>query len=299
MHRNFVFKGSTFYFNTTKWKLNAGQLEVKMCILLCAIGLSDKYPFILASNRDEFFIRKTSQLSLNKGIISPRDLARPNGGTWIGCDTQSGKFCCLVNFRESLAQVVSPVSRGRLPAIYLEQDEELLTKFCDENREEIGGFSFVYGGIEDDTVHVISNRGANKEFGKNSIFGLSNSSIDNSWPKVKLGESLLRDLVARSDQLSLDELIDQLFQLMSTNSMEFPSMSSLESSIFIPPIETPKHDNTFFGNYYGTRTQTLIVGLPNGKVVYLERTLHSEDAPVRNENSILRFDFNLSKGKLS
>lgn len=75
-----------------------------MCILLSTTEHPD-YPFILLSNRDEFFRRPTEEAGFRDvenrdfKILTPLDLARPEHGTWIGVGTD-GKVAVLVNFRE-------------------------------------------------------------------------------------------------------------------------------------------------------------------------------------------------------
>lgn len=73
-----------------------------MCILLSSIE-HPEYPFILLSNRDEYFKRPTETARFreinHKKILAPVDLGRPERGTWIGVDT-TGKLAALVNFRE-------------------------------------------------------------------------------------------------------------------------------------------------------------------------------------------------------
>lgn len=73
-----------------------------MCILISSTEHPD-YPFILLSNRDEYFRRPTGQACFrevnNKTILSPVDLGRPEHGTWIGVDKE-GRLAALVNFRE-------------------------------------------------------------------------------------------------------------------------------------------------------------------------------------------------------
>lgn len=75
-----------------------------MCILLSSTEHPD-YPFILLSNRDEFFRRPTEPADFRDTedgkvkILAPLDLARPEHGTWIGVGTD-GKLAVLLNFRE-------------------------------------------------------------------------------------------------------------------------------------------------------------------------------------------------------
>lgn len=75
-----------------------------MCILISTTEHPD-YPFILLSNRDEYFKRPTERAHFravgnNTKILSPLDLGRIEHGTWIGVSTE-GKIAVLVNYREN------------------------------------------------------------------------------------------------------------------------------------------------------------------------------------------------------
>ena len=58
-----------------------------MCLIAFAIGVSDRWPLVIASNRDEYLDRPTLPLgrwqsASGQEIISGRDLRA--GGTWLG-----------------------------------------------------------------------------------------------------------------------------------------------------------------------------------------------------------------------
>ncbi|CAI5756036.1 unnamed protein product [Candida verbasci] len=154
-----------------------------MCIAIATTNHPD-YPFILLSNRDEFFKRPTKQTHVhninpnpsitdddNIKILSPLDLARPEHGTWIGT-TSNGKFAVLVNYREVDNQlgVNGEVSRGVLPLDYLssnESDIEWKNKLNSRiDLSKIGGFTLLYGHLKINQqtgkinpLSIISNRG--------------------------------------------------------------------------------------------------------------------------------------------
>lgn len=166
-----------------------------MCILLSTTE-SSEFPFILLSNRDEYFIRPTENARFRvidgKKILSPADLGREEHGTWIGINTK-GKISVLVNYREYRdMNVISEVSRGILPIDYLTTDydddewydhlEESLAKRIGNNNKnqykrvplsQIGGFSLLYGQLrvgKDNKIqklNIISNRGD-----KHSVYNL-------------------------------------------------------------------------------------------------------------------------------
>lgn len=281
-----------------------------MCILVTSVCHS-RYPFILVSNRDEFFRRKTAPAHYhgeNRNILSPLDLGRPERGTWIGV-TKKGKVTALVNYREPLesANSVCLVSRGELTKSYLESDlgmedwEKQFRKYSNEF-SLIGGFSLLLGQLEFDSTtgkvkpfNVISNRGDRTtifgEKGEGEVFGLSNSLFSEPWPKVKQAEIELENLIQleMKNSMSQEAFVDELFGILSENRIPTGVDSFKEAfvhfpnSIFIPPVKSLHYGEQSYpyedvvGDYYGTRTQTVILMTEAGEVHYYERNLHSSD----------------------
>lgn len=73
-----------------------------MCILISSTS-HPEYPFILLSNRDEFFERNTKTAHIRESgdgkVISPLDMERAEHGTWIAL-SDSGKLAVLLNYME-------------------------------------------------------------------------------------------------------------------------------------------------------------------------------------------------------
>lgn len=161
-------------------------------------------------------------------------------------------------------------------------------------------------------LNIMSNRGdrgkvhsfadcatdLHEEIAKRSVFGLSNSLYYHPWKKVELGTSKLRTLVADAveEDYSLDRLVESSFELLLTDTYDpevrnlgegasLEKLKELQNSIFIPPLEyessTVASDKLFspppFGQYYGTRTQTVIMYHKSGTLHYFERDLHPDD----------------------
>ncbi|TGZ84625.1 DUF833-domain-containing protein [Ascodesmis nigricans] len=172
-----------------------------MCILLLTTSHPD-YPAIFLSNRDEFLHRPTQRCQYweapNEHILSGRDLARPEKGTWLGV-TRTGRIAVLTNFREaSSAAAIAEKSRGAVVTSYLtaptssttpKDPETLATCFPDapagsestkawiHNTLEsgelkgVGGFSLVCGTLRPkkdgnlEPLAVISNRTVDRDAG--------------------------------------------------------------------------------------------------------------------------------------
>jgi uncharacterized protein with NRDE domain len=267
-----------------------------MCILLCTVS-HPKFPFILGSNRDEFFQRPTAKAEFkNESILMPLDLAREEHGTWIGI-TKTGRMCVLVNYRENVFPCqMGAISRGAISKDFLESLLDPLQwvediRFRTNNFENVGGFSLFFGIINKstklaDSLYIISNRDDKiiKPFANDQtrdIFGLSNSSFFDPWPKVKHGEELMEELIKDKNTTDINELIDDMFKIMSDTSDKIkPGYSMSETinemvkySIFVPQLtnDLPTEKEKLQGPKYGTRTQTVLVVTQLGEVVYVER----------------------------
>lgn len=196
--------------------------------------------------------------------------------------------------------------------------------------KDIGGFTLVYGKLEVDPetqkirpLNIMSNRGdhgqlhstkvesddLHKEIAAQETFGLSNSLYYAPWKKVELGTSLLSSMVASSVEhdFSIDEIVESCFDILSTDTFDseirkkgtFPEgLEELRNSIFIPPLKS--HYDLLkvpatVGNYYGTRTQTVIALHKSGTLYYYERDLHLDDSEKVNVRAQhFKFDTSLN-----
>lgn len=303
-----------------------------MCILLSSTEHPD-YPFILLSNRDEYFRRPTEPAkyrSINKNqVLSPVDLGRPEHGTWIGVD-KTGRLAVLVNFREAEdVNVISEVSRGILPIDYLgcevsddEWYDNLETSLSKRivNGEKldkvplrrVGGFSLLYGKLrikQDNTIenlNIISNRGDKGTVfdGQETTIGLSNSLFLDPWYKVLTGKEVLHKTIEKAikDQPSQAMFVESLFQILCNDNFDksladkpmMEQIQGLKSTIFVPPLDTKLTQyNETIGKYYGTRTQTVILLHKSGQLHYYERNLHSSDDIASEQPLTQYFTFKL------
>jgi uncharacterized protein with NRDE domain len=295
-----------------------------MCILLTTNANVD-YPFILVSNRDEYFKRLTKPVHSHQyngqRIISPLDMARQDHGTWIALNPVNKKFSILVNFREGIKDTVNPISRGVLPLDYVtsvnsttksQYLNELILKYRDENLlSKIGGFNLMFGDLVNNRFDIISNKNDSdfKIFSEVPEYhGLSNSSFDEPWDKVKLGVKKLQSLTGSYNSnmsRSKDSLINDLFGLLSHDSMGNitsdyeANFENIKNSIFVPPllVRGYNRNNALAGKYYGTRTQTVILVDKNHHLTYIEKNLHSTD-DLNEAPKIKRFKLDLNDSNL-
>ncbi|KAL7276925.1 hypothetical protein RUND412_000069 [Rhizina undulata] len=255
-----------------------------MCILLLTTA-HPEYPLILLNNRDvEFLHRPTAPATfweaLHTHILSGRDLARPERGTWLGI-TRSGRIAVLTNYRESSSAAAFGIkSRGAIVTSFLTSTEACSTStknwirklLADGELEGVGGFSLFCGILRPDNeagelkkFAVISNRTASGEDGveegahwiagsPGETHGLSNSLFEHPWPKVTLGRQLLENVVAEAVENGEGEekLLERLFGVLSHDTLPRPDgentyandLEALRHSVFIPTFVLCKESPT-------------------------------------------------------
>ncbi len=193
-----------------------------MCLIAFAIGMSERWPLVIASNRDEFFARPTAPLALWTGprghtIASGRDLQ--DGGTWLGVST-NGRVAMLTNVRQP-QPTSHPRSRGILVSRWLDGDEDFAS-YCAAldlpgDAQSFGGFNLVVGDWQTQQWHACSNRGTDRALGWDSrrlspgLYGLSNAALDTPWPKtLALKKSLAEALTAQEFDVLCQTLLPTL-----------------------------------------------------------------------------------------
>lgn len=303
-----------------------------MCILL-ATNRHPEYKLILISNRDEFFERKTHTTCWNHGgfILSPYDLAISNGkqnyGTWLGINKR-GKIAVILNLRVNAEQrkssntIAEVRSRGLLPVTFLSENDgssfgdwDSWDKFelKDEYLRKTGPFTMFYGDILNENYSVIDSfKHSNKPFANasemvvsNDVFYCQNEKQGKQWGKTKYGYELLDALVSNTVGLEKDELLAKCFELASNHHVSEGEDENCvsRSNIFVPPLKNIEQHRIGMviadGNYYGTRSQIVILVDHQNHVTFEERVLYESDADIEafsfeNPKEKLHFEFKIS-----
>lgn len=271
-----------------------------MCLASVALGRSERFPFVIAANRDEFFARPAAPLDWwtaapgQPPVLSGRDLTA--GGTWLAL-TAAGRAALVTNVREPALLRAGAPSRGALPLDWC-LDGETAAAFDARTRPAgYNGFNLLAFDAPAGDAWWLSNRadapqalrekpgeGAGNGPGgrlddspdrgaAGGLHGLSNAALDTPWPKLV---ALNRRLAAALDaEPGLDALAERLWEALSDR--EIPPDSALPSTgvtlererLLAPAfIHIRASDDDLLAEY-GTRASTVVIveaeGRPGGR----------------------------------
>lgn len=274
-----------------------------MCLIALALGASERFPFVVAANRDEFLDRPTAPLALWQSpagatVLSGRDLR--DGGIWMGF-AANGRFAMLTNVRDPLAQAPEqPISRGGLALSWLESTLPVETWSETVQAARYAGFNLIVGDWQKKSCHYLSNQHIFKPFKAapvikyeniatnfvasqmpwNSISGLSNAALNTPWPKTVALQSALRHALEAKDQTSMTaQALQALASRELAADLALPSTGlplemerALSSAFVCHPQDAP---------LYGTRSSLVAVfsaeqGLQVTELTHSERGLSSQ-----------------------
>lgn len=231
-----------------------------MCLIAFAIGASQRWPLVIASNRDEFLDRPTLPLArwhtaTGTEIISGRDVRA--GGSWLGV-TPGGRVAMLTNVRDDQSRT-GDKSRGELVTQWLESGLGVDAFIAQINAAAFGGFNLVLGDFQAGNWHWLSNKpgpGLTSRPLAPGIYGLSNAALDTPWPKTVALKRALSAALEASDLRSLQaNLWSALQDRRRPGKDQLPSTGvpqAVEEALSSVFVDFPEHS-------YGTRCSTLLV----------------------------------------
>lgn len=230
-----------------------------MCLAALAVAQSDRFPFVLASNRDEFFHREAAPLAwwtdAGVSLLGGRDLSA--GGTWLAVN-RAGRLALVTNVREPGRVLPGAPSRGELVPRWLGGGgPPLLDEMAAVPRN---GFNFLASELSGHHGLWFSNRPEpqRRVLGP-GLFGLSNAALDTPWPKVRaLKRSLAGALAAAGGVNALGAaLFEALAQRQPAPDAELPATGvplQRERQLSPPFIRIEGE-----AGVYGTRCSTLVI----------------------------------------
>lgn len=250
-----------------------------MCLILLALNVVPRRPWLLLGNRDEFHARPSAPAQAWKDapdVIGGRDLEA--GGSWLALN-RNGRFAAITNVRSgaprrgtrSRGELVATFARGGAAPVAYARDTAA-------HRSEFGPFNFVVGDRE--TAACASSLRDEARLLETGVHVLSNGPPDASWPKatrlhqrfLALCAAIEEPQAASPNALSSGAvepedaaLLDLLADVSQPPDDELP-----ETGV---PFELERVLAPIFirGEQYGTRASTLAYARSDGGLVLHER----------------------------
>lgn len=256
-----------------------------MCTIIFAYDCHSKYQLVVAANRDEFYKRPTQAAAFwpeHEDILAGKDLKE--GGTWMGITT-GGRFATLTNYRDPAAFNPAAPSRGHLVYNYLvdEADPLAYIEAIISQADLLNGFNLLLGDQE--SLYCYSNRDHSIRKVGRGVHGLSNSLLDDPWPKVAKGKKRLERILS-DDEVNREDLFAMMADREEVPDEMLPQTGvSLEMERVLAPafVMSPG---------YGTRTTTVLLISRNGKVEFWERSFMLDGADKWNE---VHYEFEIKR----
>ena len=234
-----------------------------MCVLALAWRAHPRWELVVAGNRDEYHGRPAAPLARwddKPGLLAGRDLL--SGGTWLGAAEQ-GRFVVVTNLRGYGLPEDGRPSRGALVTDLLEG--------ADPDTVAIDAYNPVnLIAISGDRARFLSNRPkAVRSSLAPGLYGLSNGTLDEPWPKtLRLKSILLGWLTDTADDPG--QLLDGLREEVLPPIGFEPGRPS-----DIP--QEPNHSPIFIRNpVYGTRCSSVVAIDRDGRGIFIERRFDAE-----------------------
>ncbi|MDJ0877033.1 MAG: NRDE family protein [Halieaceae bacterium] len=238
-----------------------------MCLITLAHRAHDKFPLVVAANRDEYYQRPTRGIHFwedHPQLLAGRDLRA--GGTWMGI-TRHGRFAAITNYRGSNPAPADARSRGMLTLDFLAGSvapADYLQAICDEGLR-YAGFNLLVGDREG--MYYLSNIEGEVRVLEPGIHSISNGLLDSGWPKQRSAETLLA--AALADPLDHEQLARSVSDRHEAADEDLPDTGvelMLERALSPQFITMPE---------YGTRATTTLAVNSDGCVEVREQDFHA------------------------
>ena len=226
-----------------------------MCLIALAHLASDRWPLVIAANRDEFFDRPARAAHVwddAPDVIGGRDLRA--GGSWMAV-TRGGRFAMVTNVR-GFVEPSDPPSRGALVAGFVRSTTAPLEFAKQVEAPRYAGFHLVVGEVGGVVAHVSKDSPARAL--EPGIFAVSNAPASIDWPKIAFAREAMSLALASTD------LEQELMRFLTT-----PRGAPIESEVF---VSLPERG-------YGTRASTIVMASAGGAIDFVEQTFGPTGAP--------------------
>lgn len=211
-----------------------------MCLIALAHRATERFPLVLAANRDEDHERPSIAADFwsdHPEVLGGRDAVL--GGTWLAINRHA-RFAAVTNLRGAVRRSKSRgflvsdfVTRGELPA----------------DVSEYAGFHLIAGEAGGEVAYVTPEQQSVLAPG---VYGFSNAPLGETWPKTDIAIRAMRDALRIVD---VDELAAALMQFLQT-----PRGTS-----------DPMREIFVEGERYGTRASTVLI-VSHNEIFFTEQT---------------------------
>lgn len=257
-----------------------------MCILLFKFDprpvSKNAYRLILAANRDEFYHRPSKSAEFwdsSNEILSGLDMEEgKEGGTWLGI-SKKGKLAALTNYMQPKTDQ-NAKGRGALVTNFLTGDLDSYSYLKKVSLEGhlYNGFNLLAADLnttKGDVICYYGNKGEPEPVFLNAgIYGLSNSLLDTPWKKLEYGKQLFTEVVKRSQDLTKEELVQELLTVMNNQQPQLPDPAIEEQGKdYVRPVLNEYAAICVRCPGYGTRTNTVLLVDSEGWVTFTERNM--------------------------
>lgn len=238
-----------------------------MCVAAFAWQAHPRWRLVAIGNRDEYHARPAAPLARwedEPGILAGRDLV--GGGTWLGV-SDAGRFALVTNLRGHGEPDPSRASRGALVTDVLCGSG----RHADPGVQDLDAFN-PFNLIVADLMEArfLTNRpGPVNTLMAQGLYGLSNGTLDEPWPKTLLLKAALLDWL-----VSAGDGFDPLFAALRNETCPQVGLHPRQPSDMPPEAaETPP----FIADpLYGTRCSTVVAIDREGNGTIVERRFGPE-----------------------
>lgn len=251
-----------------------------MCLIVLAWKTHPDYPLMLLANRDELYSRATAPLhawETRPAIYAGED--RVQHGSWLGMTAQ-GRLAAVTNLRGVKDTGSGERSRGWLVRDFLlsRRDPADYLDHVQLEAAQYHGFNLLVGNLR--TLMYASNQpSVQPRLLTPGIYGLSNASLNTSWPKVEEAKVAFTRLLARREPD-----VEALLGLMHTQT-RYP-LSLLPDTGVGPEREQALSPIFVATELYGTRSTTLMTWHRQGRMQMYERSYDAHGQASDQEISI-------------
>lgn len=270
-----------------------------MCLAAFSIGVSDRFPLVLAANRDEHFDRPTAALDWwtpvpdGPRVLSGRDLEA--GGTWLGL-SERGRLALLTNVREPALTSSSAPSRGGIVTDWLVSRESIADFRARHAARAYNGYNLIAADVSTGDWAWTSNRVGETSTLYPGIYGVSNAALDTPWPKLRALKARLGAAVAAADALSRNGMscsADLLaLSLLRALADKHPAPDELLPATGVPRETERTLSSAFIDAHerrYGTRSSSVVISeaAPEGMLTHVYELTHATAAAKERPDSHL------------